>query len=445
VSVKLVPRAGFADRPAAMRGDWLAFLRMIEDAYYREFKRYLKQELGVQALLIGSTAGSSTPGIQSVLDVIADRACCDPLRWNGSPRNGEGRGWDVANASQVAAAVPGGPLRLPAMRRVAGKPFSLSACDLTVSGEFAGEAPLFLATHAALQDWDAVYLNACAHVAQWTNAVLNGFDCEPYATQFANLTVAAAIFRRGDVAPLPEAAAVALPPDAELRVLDEHGTADNLVHGGHLGLDGDAILQRRLQVVVGAGALALNPVAVPPSASAPAAAAAGRVTCDSAVPGGDVLVVDTPRTKSVFGYFAQRALNLGPVTLAAGANPSGVCCISLTLFDGDSFAAPRRALLVATGRVAHPGLAGRQGAARGVSFGTETSWSSNTWDTGSMRSASVSGRVSVPTAGKLVRVHALDPAGQRAHNVAVDPGVAGTAGFNIGPPWQTLWYEVVWE
>jgi hypothetical protein len=431
----LLAREGFSEQPAEQQSAWLAFLRAVEADYYRAMRRYLKDELGVAALVIGSTGASSLMSIQAELDVVDNHVYFENPRWRSAPWAWGKRDWDIANVSHVSAASPGGRLRWVAHGRVAGKPYSVTEFNQAAPNVFAGEAPLFLAVHAALQAWDAAYLFAYSHAARWNQQFLSGLDIAEHPTKMVNLLPSALLFRRGDLAPARAAVAATMTPAIELDILARRGSAWNLAHAGHLGLDADYIVRHRMETIVTTNPAAAPPMPPPLSPANRHVSDTGELILDGTEPGRDILIINTPRTKSVFGYFANRTVNLGAVTFRVASNLNHGCCLSLCELPGP----PRRAVLVATGRAENTGMQWRTSERE-----AQTRWELESWGKAPTVVETIAATITLPGPAAALAVHALDERGQRAGRVPVHAAGDQRAMFTIGPPYRTLWYELVW-
>jgi hypothetical protein len=111
-------RSRFSERSAEGQRDWLRFLWETEDAYWQTMQRYLKEELKVRGVVIGTIVGCSTPNLMARLDAVDTHAYWQHPHFPGRPWDPEN--WVVANRTMVNE--PGGTLPDLALRRVAGKP-----------------------------------------------------------------------------------------------------------------------------------------------------------------------------------------------------------------------------------------------------------------------------------------------------------------------------------
>jgi len=165
--------------------------------------RFLKDELKVHSLLIGTQMGWSPAPIQAELDVIDSHSYWQHPRFAG--RSWDPVNWTVQNIP-MAGAPDGGTLPRLALTRVAGKPFLCTEYNHPAPNTYASETLPILAAFAALQDWDGIFAFAYSHRRDDWDArkITSFFDIDQHPTKMATLPAAAALFLRGDVRPLPD-------------------------------------------------------------------------------------------------------------------------------------------------------------------------------------------------------------------------------------------------
>lgn len=208
-SVALLPFHEYGAAPAEYRLRYLQFLYDTERAYWRSMRSYLKQTLGVRALLFGTIVSTSTPGIMQEFDIIDSHAYwyhpSFPLR-----------SWDMRHYfvenQNLASSPTGGTLTELAVQRIYGKPFSVSEYDHPYPNQYSAEMLPMLSTYACLQDWDCIFTFAY-EIGQKGDGVpvkiAGYFDQADNPAKAAAAPVAARIFRQQLVSPAK--AAVYLP------------------------------------------------------------------------------------------------------------------------------------------------------------------------------------------------------------------------------------------
>jgi hypothetical protein len=429
-SVRLCRRDRFEQRTAEGQRDWLRFLWETEDAYWQTMQRFLKEDLKVAGVVIGTIVGCSTPNLMARFDAVDTHAYWQHPHFPGRPWDPEN--WVVNNRSMVNEA--GGTLPGLALRRVLGKPHCVTEYNHAAPNTFGSEAFLLLAVYGALQDWDAVYAFAYAHGRDWDARRIQGFfDIGQHPTRMATLPAAAALFVRGDVQPAKQRLVVALGKEREVEAL-RTGRAWELVHAGHAGVPREAALVHRI-------ALATDPAprdAKPrPEAGKPRArhvSDTGELIWDLGDPKRGVVTVNTPRSNAVIGYGGGKRFDLGGVILEPGATrQDGWCTVTLTVMEGKLPKGPARLLLTATGTAENTGMKWKSAAHDSVG---------RNWGKAPSLVEGIAARVTLPVPAARARAWVLDERGQRRTVLPVQADGAGKATLTIGPGQRTLWYEI---
>ena len=439
------------------RRTWIEFLYQKEIDYYADMRKYLREDLGVKALIMGSTAGSSTPLIMAQsTDVIDQHVYYDNPKWRGKTWDFGSKDWHIDNTSNIGGYV-GGRLRWVAGYQVEGKPFSVTEYNTAAPNMFAGEAPLYLATMGAIQGWDAIYLFAYTHNAEWDRHRIIGLDTADHPTKMANVPIAALLFRRGDLATPETATRVEVTPSMEVGVIAEKGSGWSLSNAYYFGAEGEKSVLRPIRIVPAGDEL--DRELFPPDRGEAEIedikqreefiSESGELIWNRHDRDASYVKINTPRTKSFYGtvtgptfVFRDPDRETGGVTLKLEPTTTGGGTMSLSLIEGESFAdQPGRAILVATARAENTGMKWKR-----VQTKKGIGWELESWGTTPTLVEAVSGTVGVDTHDSRLRVYALDERGQRGEEVEVwrDKGDTNTR-FRIGPPHRTLWYEVLWE
>ncbi|MCG3180419.1 MAG: hypothetical protein BIFFINMI_02780 [Phycisphaerae bacterium] len=413
--VPLFPRSQLGRRTVAARRDWMRFLWDAERAYWLGMYRYLKDDLHVQSVVVGTIVGCSSPNIMAELDAVDAHAYWQHPQFPGRPW--DAADWLVRNQS-MADHLPG-TIGSLAMRRVAGKPFLVTEYNHAAPNTYSGEAALFLAAMAARQDWDGVFLFAWSHRRDDWNAETfkNFFDIDRHPTRLANLIPAAAMFLRGDVPAARDLVQVVLPPDEEVELIRTRGRAWELVDAASVGVPRAAALTSRVAIRVGADAKPL------PGESKPAAA--------HDVP--DSYRVEGGRTVAYVGRAREgQDVQAGDARVVVGPTRQHWLTLAATAMTGDRPFGVGRTLLVATGDVENTAMGWKN---------AEKSTVGRDWGRAPARVEGIAATVTLDAAPARVRVWALDGRGQRAQELKV-ADAAGRSRIEIGPQFRTLWYEV---
>ncbi|WP_210245117.1 glycosyltransferase [Methylobacterium sp. WL9] len=273
-----------------------------------------------------------------------------------------------------------GYLRELVGRRRFGTPFVVTEYDHLFWNRFRREAGLVVPAYAALQGWDAI----CRHAAGPIDLTVDqpwphkrrllpfGISLDPVAR--AGETLAALLFRRGDVAAAQSG--VALP----------FGTTADLVDDGFGGLP-DSVTKLGLltrfglvphsgeRVPAGVATLPALSQGTTPSFAADRAAIRDDASDEAAglygSVGGQILLdararrlqVVTPRTVAASYAAVTEKLRLGPLTIEAGSGPA---LLAASALDGRDLIASRRMLLIFATDARNTGMRFRDTEARTI-------------------------------------------------------------------------------
>ncbi len=431
-TVSLFPHASFGERTAGAQRDWLNFLWETEDRYWQAMARFVKDELKVRALVIGTIVGCSTPNLMARLDGVDTHAYwCHPV-FPG--RMWDAEDWIVSNRTMVNER--GGTIPDLALRRVLGKPHCVTEYGHAAPNPHAGEGNLLRDAYAALQDWDYVSTSRYSHKAEWDlRRLRNFFDMDQHPTRLVALVPAAALFLRGDVKPARSIVVAALSREREVDVL-RHGHAWDLVHAGHLGVPREAALIHRV-------ALAVEGREPPPGALRPDevkveddrfVSDTGELSWDLSEKGRGVLTVNTAKSKAVIGYGAGRRFELGRAVVEPGPTlQEGWSLITLTAMEGEGVGLPGRLLITATGYVENTKMGWKN---------PEKTTVGKDWGEAPSRVEGIPARILLTGPARGTAAWALDECGQRRVPVPLQADSGGGTAVVLGPRYRTLWYEV---
>jgi hypothetical protein len=435
------PKSSFGQRTAAAQRDWIRFLTETEDRYWQAMYHFIKDELKARALVGGTIGGCSPLNVQAKLDWLDTHAYWQHPRFPHKPW--DPADWIVDNKTMVNER--GGTLPGLALKRVAGKPHAVTEYNHPAPNTFSSEGFLLLAAYGALQDWDAIYAYGYAHTRNgtsgWDSRKINGFfDIDQHPTKMATLVSAAAMFLRGDVKPAGTLVRAGLPWETEVELLRTAG-AWSLVDAAKAGLARETPLVNR--VAVSRSAVPVPKLAFPgPRYESDT----GELVWDTSEAGRGVVTINSPSTKGVIGYGGGKSFNLGRITIEPGATmQEGWSTITVSALPAARSGTEDRArdrgavvyLVTATGYAENTGMDWKN---------AEKNTVGRDWGTAPARVEGVPAKITFDVAAsEKARAWALDERGRRRAEMPM--AVAnGKAALNVGPKWQTLWYEVlVWS
>ncbi len=443
-TVKLLTTGSSPARTEGVNADWSRFLWTSEEAYFAGMRDHLKNTLGVEALLMGTVVGTSTPNLMASLDMVDSHAYWQHPRFEVSWDSP----WWIENTSMVTQA-DGGTLSGLSLKRVAGKPFCVSEYNHPAPNSFGSEAMVLLSAYAALQDWDAIFAYTYSDSSlNWDGDVINGyFDFFHDPAKMMSLAAAAHLFRRGDVSAARQLVTVPLSKEDEIRLLPGVD-AWRLMDAGHAGMPPAAGMQYRTALVPSggtppAGSVSPRDITVPSD---------GRFLSDTGELIWDapsqLMKLQTPRSIGFAGYAAGKTLTYGEITLAPGSGLQGWASVFLTSMQEEvPLSRTQRMLLFAHGLVENRGFLWQFYPSRALAGFPPPSGIDLTlgnWGGAPVEAEGISCKVELPFSPGRVAVYAMDGAGKRISAVPVTAR-DGHAAFEIGPSYRTLWYEVTVE
>jgi hypothetical protein len=314
----------------------------------------------------------------------------------------------------------GGNLARLGIYRVAGKPFTVSEYDHPAPSHYAAEMFPMIASFAALQDWDGLFQFDWGGTDSDSRRITGYFALQQHPAKLAFVPAAALMFRRGDVEAARGTARLSIPTgQVEELTADNISMSDAWKKGG---VATNYMLTHRLELRFTPGGKLEAEVSK--GAASPLAwdAEAGLYT------------VDAPIAKAVVGRCTGKTTRLDGAEFDVKANARNFAVLTLNAADGQALAKSGRLLLVAAGNVENTGMGWN---ADHTSVGTQ-------WGRAPTLCEGIAARVTLTTAAKSAKVHALDGTGARTGEAPASLA-GGKLSFDIGPRFQTLWYEIVTE
>lgn len=433
-SVPIFFRSRFGERTPEAQNDWLMFLWEKEDNYWQTIYKYLKNELGVKALVMGTIVGCSTPNLMAKLDCVDTHSYWQHPIFPSRPWDPED--WLVPNRTMVNE--KGGTIPGLALKRVLGKPHSVTEYNHPAPNTYCSEAFLLLSAYAGLQDWDAIYAFAYSHRRDdWDERKIpNFFDIDQHPTKMVTLIPSVALFVRGDVKPAKEEVVVAIDKNKEIEVL-KRSWSWVLVDAGFLGVPGEASLIHRVAIAVGGKkvpAKALTPDKLKIEGNR-FVSDTGELIWDLSNQGQGLVTINTPKSKALIGYAGGKSVQLGGVVIEPKESlQNGWCSITLTAMEGElEGKGPAEILITATGYAQNTDMQWKN---------PEKSSVGRDWGRAPSLVEGIPARIILPYPAEKVEAWALDEKGMRKQRIEVERDEKGKAVISIGPQWQTLWYEV---
>jgi len=182
--------------------DRLIFLAETEKAYFDGMRSFIKNDLGCDALVTGTIIfGPLGLYAQSDMDYIDAHAYWQHPSFPGRP-------WDQANwliqQSPMTDHPEAATLFNLAAERLLGKPFTVSEYNHPAPLDAQAECVPMIASFAAAQDWDGLWLFTYSHAANdWGRETMSGFfDMDTNPGKWGFMRAGTAIFRDRCISPL---------------------------------------------------------------------------------------------------------------------------------------------------------------------------------------------------------------------------------------------------
>jgi len=406
--------------------DWVRFLMAVESSYTTTMRDTIRG-FGCRAPVLCSQASYGGAGgllRESRMDLVDMHAYWQhpsfPHKaWNYT---------DYRIGNQPMAAAADGTGAGMAMHRVAGLPFTVTEYDHPAPSEYAAEDILSIATLAALQDWDGIFLfdwsGSADSDALVRDRIENFFDVMHHPAKRAFLPAAADLFRRGALPPAPVSWTLSLPEDLIPKLVAQRSEyAFWKAATGAPDARGMVHSRAAVRLVPGSG----TPTVARSGSGEPLAA------WRDPAGGHGALVIDTPAVQAAVGLIAGETVTLSRVTLAVAPSLRRFAAVSVSTRDGRPVDASTNLLLAAVDKAENAGL---------VWNAEHTYGGTASWSRGPVEIVAVQADVTITTSAAGAEVWALAPDGAR--RAAVPCRLAdGALHFAIGPQWRTLWYEVV--
>jgi hypothetical protein len=410
-------KSEYARRSPNAKRDWIGFLWSLEEGYWGGMRRFLRDELGVKSLVVGTQLGWSPFLIQQEMDVIDSHAYWQHPHFPG--RSWDMNNWTVKNIP-MAGAKDGGTLPGLALQRVDGKPYICTEYNHSAPNSYAAETFPLICAYAALQDWDGVFAFAYSHRGDdWDKQFFGSFfDIDQHPVKLATLPGALALFRRGDVGVAKSASIAQIEPNQGMVQVGKSGAR---LGADLFGVKRMEAFLHRVGVRRGDGE---KFEAQPAPAGPQYVSDTGELTWDTEQ---KCVTINAPRSKAFVGEGKGRAVKLGEIELKID---SDWACVQATVLEGDGLAAARRILITATAAAENTGMKWTD---------AEKSSVGKNWGTAPSVVEGVEGAVKLP-AGKRWKAWALDERGARREAIAMQEGA-----LRIGPEHKTLWYELAAE
>jgi hypothetical protein len=409
--------------------DRMCFLAETEKAYFDDMRGLIKNNLASKALVTGTVVfGPLGLYAQSDMDFIDTHAYWQHPRFPGKPwdRNN----WVVEQKPMTDYPAEATLFQLAA-KRLAGKPFTVSEYNHPAPLDSQAECVPMIASFAAAQDWDGVWLYTYSHTSDgWDREYLNSyFDIDTNPSKWGFMRSGTAIFRHGGIDPFGDSLSVSLtdtldtvPSLAKLHL--KHDRDMFAVLSEQAGISRDDVLRTRLFN-------RLDNEVEPQEFFGPS------TRLDWSVEDGKGLYIARGQCASIYTGHAERfeeatGGQIAPATPGlikpafGGAGPELVS-VTVTALDQTQLDLSRKILVTACGRCENTDMI----------FSRDRRTVGMNWGSSPVRIQAVKGTLVLP-AGQWM-CHALGPEGLLGSQVPI-LFEAGKSILQMEPQYKTMWY-----
>jgi hypothetical protein len=361
-------KSQFRNSPSQQFHAEAAFYIHLESTYFKGMYEYLKNDLRVRSLIVGTSdhnhynTGYPLLASTSLCDVIDGHVYWQHPRYLKDPATGR-QTFAIDNTPMVDAPLYSTVVQL-SRSAVAGKPYTISETNHPFPNEYACEGVGILAAYAAFHDWDGVFFYTFEHKApaEWKPRVPSHFEIRPDPAKMMNIAAGACLFLRADVRPAKETVyrsyspeeireSIRLPSSERPYFTPGFNPALALIHGTRIRSFTE------------------------PGGPYPAVQTDATMTCDTdeltwyaGSRQSGFVAVETARSQALIGFLRPAAKPLPNLHVAV---ETGFCSIVLTSLSEQPIAQTDRLLLVATARAANTGMKWNDERASLTDWGTE--------------------------------------------------------------------------
>ncbi len=351
--VSRLTKSQFAAAPRKRFHLEAAFYMDLERNYFEAMYSFLKEDLGVRFLIVGtSDHGHSKSGYPlltstSQMDIVDGHVYWQHPSYSTDPRTNR-RTFSIKNTPMVNDPFNSTIVQL-SRSAVAGKPYTVSETNHPFPSEYACEGIGILAAYSAFHDWDGIYLYTFEHKnpEEWKSKIAGHFDIRADPVKMCNIAACAAMFLRGDVRPALETVrrsysidqvreGIRLPYSERTYFTPGFSLAIPLRHATRIGGFDD--LQGQ------------HPKA---GRSSPTVTDTGELAWYHSEKQDGFVTVETERSQALLGFVKGCDCQLKNLSATV---ENEFCSIILTSLDGQPISHSRRLLLVTTARSANTGM-----------------------------------------------------------------------------------------
>ena len=329
------------------------FYMELENNYFQTMYHYLKKELSVQALIVGTSdhnhgkTGYPLLTSTSKMDVVDGHVYWQHPRYLTDPKTNR-RAFSIRNTPMVNEPFNSTVVQL-SRSAVAGKPYTVSEINHPFPNEYACEGIGILAAYSAFHDWDGIFFYTFEHKdpEEWEARMPGHFEIRPDPVRMTNLAAGALMFLRSDVHP----ALKTIPRSYSVEQVRE-GIRLPYSEGSYFtpGFSPSIPLQHTTRIVSFDDESGEFPKV---GRDSPVVSDTGELAWYYSQQGKGLVTVETEKSQALIGFVKGHNKALKNISAAVD---NEFCSIILTSLDGQSLSCSKRLLLVTTARSGNNGM-----------------------------------------------------------------------------------------
>jgi hypothetical protein len=208
-SEELIPRLKPEEFQSASRERFHAeasFYISLERDFFWMMRDFLKQEIGLQSLIAGTSdhnhwrTGYPLLYSTSQLDVVDGHTYWQHPSYIRDPDSGRNIGFKIPNTPMVDDPFHSSVVEL-SRSAISGRPYTVSEVNHPFPNQFAAEGIPILAAYGLFQDWDGIFWYTLEHDSpvRWQDRIEGHFDFASDPVKMTQLVPGALAFLRGDI------------------------------------------------------------------------------------------------------------------------------------------------------------------------------------------------------------------------------------------------------
>ncbi len=405
------------------------FYMELENNYFQTMYRYLKKELSVQALIVGTSdhnhgkTGYPLLISTSKMDIVDGHVYWQHPRYLTDPKT-KRRTFSIRNTPMVNEPFNSTVVQL-SRSAVADKPYTVSEINHPFPNEYACEGIAILAAYSAFHDWDGIFFYTFEHKdpEEWEARMPGHFEIRPDPARMTNLAAGALMFLRSDV----RSALKTIPRSYSIEQVRE-GIRLPYSEGSYFtpGFSPSIPLQHATRIDGFDDESAEFPKV---GRDSPVVSDTGELAWYHSQQGKGLVTVETEKSQALIGFV--KGHNKALKNLSAAVE-NEFCSIILTSLDGQPLSCSQRLLLVTTARSENNGM-----------VWNEKRTTLSNWGSAPTVIEPVKGKVILRNLEPLQKVETipLDGAGKALGHTVAAHSANGEVILSIGEQ-ATTWYLV---